>query len=164
MNASGLSPVSLETGVSHGGDSRDGGERAGAAFSGKRRFRLSRHQRLQKHSEFQDAFNQGPATPGRYMVMWRRRGPGAHLRLGVVVSKRTLRRAVDRARAKRMLREAYRLNRHRFSGDYDVLLVVRRSLLRATYGAIERDLLKLARRTGLMAGATPTTGRNASTR
>ena len=138
--------------------------RSGAPRAGKHRFSLSRQQRLQKHAEFQEAFNQKPATPGRYMVMWQRRGAGTRLRLGVVVSKRTLGRAVDRARAKRMLREAYRLNRHRFTADCDVLLVVRRSLLRATYGAIERDLLKLARRTGLMPVTTQTTGRNAPTR
>ena len=58
------------------------------------------------------------------MVFWRRRGAGAALRLGVVASRK-VGGAVQRARAKRRLRSAYRLNRHRFRGDCDVVLIAR---------------------------------------
>lgn len=83
------------------------------------------------------------------MVFWLRRGPNAGLRLGVVAAKRTFRRAVDRSRAKRLLREAFRLNRWRLAGDVDVILVARRDLLRASLEAVEKDLMDMARRAGL---------------
>jgi ribonuclease P protein component len=82
------------------------------------------------------------------MVLWFRPGPGASLRLGVVASKRIFPRAVDRARAKRLLREAYRLNRTRLHGKYDVVLVARRAILDAASGAIGRELLNLSRDAG----------------
>jgi len=83
------------------------------------------------------------------MVLWLRSGPGAALRLGVVASRK-VGGAVQRARAKRRLREAYRLNRHRFEGAWDVILVARYSLPEAPWPAVVDDLLALARRAGLL--------------
>jgi len=84
------------------------------------------------------------------MILWVRTGPGAALRVDVIAGRRSFRRAVDRARVKRLLREAYRLNRYRFHGACDVILLARRPLLLATRQGAERDLLKLARRAGLI--------------
>lgn len=81
--------------------------------------------------------------------MWLRPGEGASLRLGVVASKRTFRRAVDRARAKRLLREAFRLNRGRLDGAYDVVLVARRRILEVKRPAVDRDLMIAAQRAGI---------------
>jgi ribonuclease P protein component len=81
--------------------------------------------------------------------MWLRRGEGASLRLGVVASRRSFRRAVDRARAKRLLREAYRLNRDRLCGDCDVILVARRDILQAKRQDVEKDLLEAAGKAGI---------------
>lgn len=62
---------------------------------------------------------------GQTLVMWVACQPDAGRRAGVVVSKRTFRRAVDRNRAKRLLREAFRLSRHQLRTDVDVVLVAR---------------------------------------
>lgn len=87
---------------------------------------------------------------GRTMVLWVRRGEGASLRLGVVAS-RVVGKAHQRNRARRRLREAWRLNRHRFAGAVDVVIVARRALLTAPWEAVEDDLLRLARKAGLLA-------------
>jgi ribonuclease P protein component len=95
------------------------------------------------------------------MVMWLEKAAGTGLRrggasgedglrLGVVASRRSFRRAVDRARAKRMLREAYRLNRHRFGAAGVVVLVARPALLAAHLASVEQDLLSLADRGRIM--------------
>jgi len=88
---------------------------------------------------------------GRYLVMWQRRHCDAGRRLGVIASKRTLRRAVDRNRAKRLLREAYRRNRHRFRGDRDVVLIARKPMAHASLAVVEDELLRLARKGGCFA-------------
>ena len=78
------------------------------------------------------------------MVVWFRYAPDAEGRLGVIASKRTFRRAVDRNRAKRLLREAYRLNRRRFSNKYDLVVVARRRILDVARKEVEREMCKLA--------------------
>jgi ribonuclease P protein component len=112
---------------------------------------LSREQRLTRSSLFRETYEQGRRWTGRYMVLWLRSGEGAALRLGVV-SSRKVGGAVARVRARRLLREAYRRIRYRFSGPYDVILVSRRSLLEARWEDINRELLDLAQKAGLLKG------------
>jgi len=112
--------------------------------------RLRRHQRLTSTADFQATYAQGKSGATRTMVMWLRSGPGASLRLGVVASK-VIGNAICRARAKRRLREAWRLNRHRFKGEVDVVLVARRSILTAKWGDVTDDLIRLAGKAGLLA-------------
>ena len=112
--------------------------------------RLSRHQRLTYSRYFREAYDQRCNRVGRCMVLWLRRGEGASLRLGVVASKK-VGNAVHRARARRILREAYRRNRHLFSGSYDVVIVARRALLSAKWDDVVAELLRLADGIGLMA-------------
>ncbi len=77
---------------------------------------------------------------GRTLVMWVTRGTDAGRRAGVVVSKRTFRRAVDRNRAKRLLREAFRLSRHRLAPDVDVILIARSGIAGKQCQDVMRDL------------------------
>jgi ribonuclease P protein component len=84
------------------------------------------------------------------MVLWLRTGEETTLRLGVITSKKVHLRANKRNRARRRLREAYRLLRPYLSGDYDVLLVGRRAILDAEWNDILRELLKLSQKAGLV--------------
>jgi ribonuclease P protein component len=111
---------------------------------------LSAKYRLIKSSLFAETFAQKKRWVGRNMVLWRRSGPDASLRLGVITSKKISLRANKRNRARRRLREAYRNLRPYFSGDFDVLLVGRRSILEADWKDILREMLKLAQRAGLI--------------
>lgn len=112
--------------------------------------RLRRSQRLTAPLDFEETYAQGRSGAARTLVMWLRHGPGASLRLGVVAS-RVIGNAVMRNRAKRRLREAWRLNRHRFHGDVDVILVARRTILTARWEDVNADLLRLAKRAELLA-------------
>ena len=111
---------------------------------------FSREQRIVRNSDYQRVFSGGHRRAGRYQVLWTDSGSVPSPRVGVIASKRTFRRAVDRARAKRLLREAFRLNRERFAFHTDCVLVARRSILKAGRQAVERDLLDLARRCNVM--------------
>ena len=112
--------------------------------------RLSAEQRLIHSSLFAETFAQQKRWVGRYMVLWRRSGAGASLRLGVITSKKVSLRANKRNRVRRRMREAYRNLRPYFSGDFDVLLIGRRSMVDADWNDILRELLKLAQRAGLI--------------
>ena len=82
--------------------------------------------------------------------MWSRRDNVPAGRVGVVASKRTFARAVDRNRAKRLLREAYRLSRGDLASGHDIVLVGRRRILDVSCSDVEEDLLKLAGKSGLL--------------
>ena len=113
--------------------------------------RLPRSARLRSTREFQEAYAQQRRVVGRYLVVFIRLGPDAALRLGVVASRR-VGNAVERARAKRRLREGFRRLRHGLQGNCDVVLVARRSILSARFSSLESDLLRALQKAGLRAG------------
>lgn len=111
---------------------------------------LGAKQRLRRTGQFQEAYDQNRRVHGRHMVLFLHAAPDASSRLGVVASRR-VGNAVERARAKRRLREAFRRHRALFTGvTDDVVLVARRSILDAPWAAVIADLLTLAVKSGLM--------------
>jgi ribonuclease P protein component len=110
--------------------------------------RLGRERRLTRSTDIQETFAQQQKWVGRFMVLWLRSGEKAELRLGVV-SSRKVGGAVQRVRARRLLREVYRRNRHKLTGHFDVVLVARGNILKAESEAIEREFLALAGQAGV---------------
>lgn len=60
-------------------------------------------------AKYKSVFDRGRSHRGRLVVAWSLKTDDASQMAGVVVSKRTFHDAVDRNRAKRLMREAYRL-------------------------------------------------------
>jgi len=97
-------------------------------------------------SRYQTVFAEKDSVYGRTLVMWVTRGADAGCKAGVVVSKRTFRRAVDRNRAKRLLREAFRLSRHLVARDVDVILIARAGIAGKCCREVMDDLAAACRR------------------
>lgn len=110
--------------------------------------RLRRANRLVTAAQFDEAYAQQHFFPGRWMVLYLRRGKGAALRVGVVAGRK-VGLAVHRARAKRRLREIYRRSRHQLRGDWDVVLVARRNIRAAQWSELEAEWKQLVARAGL---------------
>ena len=60
-------------------------------------------------ARYKRVFDRGRSVKGRLLVAWRLESADADRQAGVVVSKKTFHDAVDRNRAKRLMREAFRL-------------------------------------------------------
>lgn len=111
--------------------------------------KLSRKQRLTASKLLLETFEQNRRFAGRLMVMWIRSGDDASLRLGVVAG-RTIGGSVERHRAKRRLREAFRLNRHRLQGKCDIVLMARDRINGATWPELQAELIELAGKAGIL--------------
>ena len=111
------------------------------------RFTLPARLRVKRAALFQEAFRQNQKQVGRYIVLWSRAGEDADVRLGVVASKK-VGNSVARSRAKRRMREWFRLNRHRLTPPDDVILVARRSILDAPIADLNRDFEHVFSRAG----------------
>lgn len=70
-------------------------------------------------------------------------------RLGVVTSRK-VGHAVDRSRARRLLREIFRRHRQELISSTDVVLVALPSIRGRSYADVERDFLAAARTAHLM--------------
>ncbi len=96
--------------------------------------------------KYKPIFEGRQTVHGRMVVLWISRGSDAGRKAGVVVSKKVFRRAVDRNRAKRLMREAFRLRRHLLAKDVDVVLTARRAIAGKQCVDVTRDLEALFKR------------------
>jgi ribonuclease P protein component len=80
---------------------------------------------LLARGQFEAALGLGPVRTRRHFTLFVRPNGESHARIGIIASKRVAARAVDRNRAKRLVREAFRKVRHRLGG-LDVVVRLRR--------------------------------------
>jgi len=114
---------------------------------------LPREARMQRSSEFAQLRQRGRRIPSGCLVMnWGGLPVGAHSKLGVVTGRK-VGGAVDRSRARRLLREVYRLHQHEMRGPVAMVLVARPSIQDKNRSAVERDFLVAVRGAGLWRGA-----------
>ncbi len=96
-------------------------------------FRLLKENRLRKPGEFRRVYEHGKRFEGRFMTVFIVPSKTAFQRLGITASKKAVGNAVKRNRAKRLLREAFRLNKAELNEldiKFDWVLNARRSLLK----------------------------------
>ena len=83
------------------------------------------------------------------MVLYCRKNKLGHNRLGLTASV-TLGHAVVRNRARRRLREVYRLNSNRLSAGWDIILVARSRTVTASWKELNDTFLRLCRKLDLL--------------
>jgi len=85
---------------------------------------------------------------GCLIANWRRLGPGEGPRVGIVTSRK-VGGAVVRSLARRMLREAFRLQQHDLLAPVAMVLVARPSLAGKSFATVTRDLRRCLEQAGL---------------
>ena len=115
-----------------------------------RRLRLGRTTRLQQSRDFMRIRQQGQRLVfGCLIANWHRLPAGSPPRLGVVTSKR-IGGAVERNRARRLLRESFRHHQHELTQPVELILIARASIAGRGLAGVERDFLTTLQRAGLL--------------
>ncbi|MBI4777657.1 ribonuclease P protein component [Candidatus Desantisbacteria bacterium] len=123
---------------------------------------LPKTQRLLQLSEFNAVYSRGIAYHHRFFVLFvlkvapspettlgQTQGSAPTRRVGIVAGKK-VGGAVRRNRAKRLLREAYRLNKNKFIQGLDIVLVAKRMLPDLTFHEVEKNLLYIFKKANIL--------------
>ncbi len=98
---------------------------------------------VRKRADFELIYKTGFKRSGRLMTMFTRERDGGVARLGIAATRK-MGAAVERNRAKRLVREVFR--HHKPPGAIDVVVVPRREMLEAPYEKVEAEYLALLSR------------------
>ena len=115
-----------------------------------KRLRLARASRVTSNRDFVRIRQEGERlAQGCLIANWNALPEGASPKLGVVTSRK-IGGAVVRTRARRLLRESFRLHQHELARPVEIILVARNSIAGKKFAEVEKDFLTSLRRAGLL--------------
>ena len=110
---------------------------------------LKKPNRLTQSARFAEIKRKGVSSAHPLMILTKMPNGLPVSRFGFVVSRR-LGKAVDRNRARRLMREAVRLRLPTLAGGYDIVLVARQQMREASFADVDQAIARLTQRAGLV--------------
>ncbi|MFH1230744.1 MAG: ribonuclease P protein component [Planctomycetota bacterium] len=112
-----------------------------------KQFGLSKKERVVNDKEFEKVYKEGTIRKnGRVIIRYLPNDLG-YSRLGIAVSKKVFRKAVNRNRIRRLIREAFRLNKNQLPKGLDIIISIRitpdNKESHITLPEIQTELLKI---------------------
>jgi ribonuclease P protein component len=104
-------------------------------------FRPAEH--VRKRADFELIYQTGFKRSGRLMTLFTKQRESGGARLGIAATRK-MGGAVERNRAKRVVREVFR--HHKPSGPIDIVVIPRRDMLDASYERVEAEFVSLLSR------------------
>lgn len=105
------------------------------------RYTFPKTEHLLKKWEFQRVFAENRKFTGRYIVVHILQNQ-SNRKAGILVSRK-IGNAVKRNRIKRLIREAYRLNKHSLPDNIHLVIIAKQGIGDLKYKDIEEDLLEI---------------------
>ena len=106
--------------------------------------------RIQASSDFRNHKEKGERlAKGCLLANWQLLPSDSFTRLGVVTS-RHLGKAVIRNRARRLMRECFRLHKKKLRSEVDLILVARKSIAKKSFFDVEKDFIALLKKCNLL--------------
>ena len=104
---------------------------------------------LKQNHEFRRLYGKGKSAVCPYFAVYCRKTRRPVSRLGITAGVK-LGNAVKRNRARRRIRALYRTNEDRLAPGWDIVIVARARSIYGRYGEMERSLLQLMKKLGLL--------------
>jgi ribonuclease P protein component len=105
--------------------------------------------RVTARKEYQSIYQTGNKVVGHSLVLYFKPNQLERIRLGISVSKK-IGNAVVRNRQKRLFREIFRQNRHRYRPGYDLVCIARKPILKLTFEQLTEQLNRALIRAGIL--------------
>lgn len=112
---------------------------------------MNRAWTLKENYEFRRVYQRGTSAVSGSMVVYCRKNKLGRSRLGITASTK-IGGAVTRNRARRRLREVYRLNRDKLQRGWDIILVARGRTASVSWRELNDTFLRLCRKLDLLEG------------
>ncbi len=114
-----------------------------------RRYTLERDFRVRRNKDYRRIYRAGKRFSNRAGLIYVAKTKTEAIRIGFVATKK-IGHAFARNRAKRLMKEVYRLHRHELLPRHEAILLAGSFLTTATYEEAEKALLALWRKAGIM--------------
>ncbi len=103
---------------------------------------------IKENREFRYAYKRGKKIVSSYIVLHYVKNRTDSNKLGITVAK--LKTAVERNRAKRLIRECYRAHFKQIRGGYNVVIVARSKMADATFADVDKAMAYCIRKSDLI--------------
>lgn len=100
------------------------------------------YERIKKSIDFEKIFQTGKTTTGRFVFLKTKRTENKNCRLCFVVGSRVSKKAVERNKTKRRIREIVRGIYLSLMLGYDIVIVAKKEILGKNYTEIKEDIIK----------------------
>ena len=104
---------------------------------------------LKLNHVFRRLYAKGESAVGSFVVVYARRNGTDENRLGITTGVK-LGHAVERNRARRRIRETYRLHEARLKRGYDIVIVARTAAINGDFAAMGNSFLRQCRKLHLL--------------
>ena len=100
---------------------------------------------LRKKDDFNAIYNAGKSIPERYVVLFIKKNGLSYNRTAFLASKK-VGNSIQRNRAKRLMKESYRLSAEKFLPGYDLIFVARKTINGKKLSDVKWSLLNAAKK------------------
>ena len=109
----------------------------------KNDYSFGKDKRITTKTNFKNTFSENNKFIGRFVVIWVQKQSEGKIKLGVISSKKMHNKANKRNFAKRRIREIFRRLSPYLKNDYNVIIVIRKSLLTSSWRDVKKELIDL---------------------
>ncbi len=111
---------------------------------------LKKELRIRKQKDFDNIFSKGAYFSEKFLVLKVVENDLEASRFGFIVSNKISKKAVERNRIKRLLREAVRLKQNKIKLGFDAVFIFRGKEVKKSFKDIDAIVEKLLKRSGLL--------------
>ena len=109
----------------------------------KNDYSFGKDKRITTKTNFKNTFSENNKFIGRFVVIWVQKQSEGKIKLGVISSKKMHNKANKRNFAKRRIREIFRRLSPYLKDNYNVIIVIRKSLLTSSWRDVKKELIDL---------------------